>query len=714
MNSPQSARSFASLGVPTPVIAALAADGVTAPFPIQTATLIDSLSGKDLLGRGKTGSGKTIAFAIPLVAALAKSGEKARAGSPRGLVLVPTRELANQVAATIAPLAKAMHLRVTVVYGGVGFGNQTAALRQGVDIVVACPGRLEDLMQQGHCRLDRVEVAVLDEADHMSDMGFLPGVKRIMDRTPKGGQRMLFSATLDNDVKVIIDRYMVNPVTHALDPADSPVEAMTHHLMETALGDKLGVVTRLAAGADRSLLFTRTKHGAKKLVRQLGQSGIPAVELHGNLSQNARERNLADFSSGQVKVLVATDIAARGIHVDDIRLVVHVDPPAEHKAFLHRSGRTARAGAEGLVVTIVTPDQRKDVRSMTRAAGIKPIVTEAVHSAHPMLEDLAGPAQPARRITHTQSQPLAERGPRSAGRQGQRAGAHRSGTARSGQARSGAPREAARTDSGRPARVTADGRPPARALPQVARPAHAAAPVARTPHADADGCKDRGMRIRQPRIQPVTEADWTDDSRPILAANAQRGPVLNVFGTIARHPKLLKRWTVFANHVLNGSTLPPRERELVILRTGYLCRSGYEWTQHVAIGLQAGLTDAEIATIVEGPDAASWSGEDRMLLRAADQLVGDHFIDDATWTGLAATWSEQQLMDLVFAVGQYTLVSMALNTFGVQLEETTNHSPTVAGGEGFLGLKRPAEASGAESSRKPGRTRRHLRAQWWC
>jgi superfamily II DNA/RNA helicase len=413
------------------------------------------------------------------VAALAKSGEKARPGSPRGLVLVPTRELANQVAATIAPLAKAMNLRHTVVYGGVGFGNQTAALRQGVDIVVACPGRLEDLMQQGHCRLDRIEVTVLDEADHMADMGFLPGVKRIMDRTPKTGQRMLFSATLDNDVKVLIDRYLVNPVNHALDPADSPVEEMTHHLVETALADKLGVVTRLAAGADRALLFTRTKHGAKKLVKQLGQSGIPAVELHGNLSQNARERNLADFSSGQVKVLVATDIAARGIHVDDVRLVVHVDPPAEHKAFLHRSGRTARAGAEGLVVTVVTPDQRKDVRSMTRAAGIKPIVTEAVHSAHPMLEDLAGPAQPARRITHAQTQPMAERGA-PGGRQGPRAGAHRQGQgqgqgqgqrsgqgARAGQGqsqRSGASRSsgAATTDAGRPARVTQDGRPASR------------------------------------------------------------------------------------------------------------------------------------------------------------------------------------------------------------------------------------------------------------
>ncbi len=429
MSSPQPARSFASLGVPTPIIDALAAGGVTTPFPIQAVTLPDSLAGKDLLGRGKTGSGKTIAFAIPLVATLATRNEKARPGSPRGLVLVPTRELANQVAATIAPLAKAMGLRHTVVYGGVGFGNQTAALRQGVDIVVACPGRLEDLMQQGHCRLDRVEVTVLDEADHMADMGFLPGVKRIMDRTPKTGQRLLFSATLDNDVKVLIDRYLVDPVTHALDPADSPVEAMTHHLVETTLVDKLGVVTRLAAGGDRSLLFTRTKHGAKKLVKQLGQSGIPAVELHGNLSQNARERNLADFSSGEVKVLVATDIAARGIHVDDVRLVVHVDPPAEHKAFLHRSGRTARAGAEGLVVTVMTPEQRKDVRSMTRAAGIKPIVTEDVHSAHPLLHDLAGPAQPARKISRAPQQPQQPPRPQ--------------------------------RPQGRPARVTQDGRPAA-------------------------------------------------------------------------------------------------------------------------------------------------------------------------------------------------------------------------------------------------------------
>ncbi|MBI4883094.1 MAG: DEAD/DEAH box helicase [Actinobacteria bacterium] len=445
------APSFASLGVPAAIVAALAAGGVTEPFPIQTATLTDSLAGRDLLGRGKTGSGKTIAFAIPLVTALATAGEQPRPGSPRGLVLVPTRELANQVAAVIAPLAKAMKLRHTVVYGGVGFGNQTAALRQGVDIVVACPGRLEDLMQQGHCRLDRVDVTVIDEADHMADMGFLPAVKRIMDRTAKTGQRLLFSATLDNDVKVLIDRYLHNPVTHELDPADSPVAEMTHHQLETTLADKLAVVTRLAAGPDRSLLFTRTKHGAKKLVKQLGQSGIPAVELHGNLSQNARERNLADFSAGSVSVLVATDIAARGIHVDDVRLVVHVDPPAEHKAFLHRSGRTARAGAAGVVVTVVTPEQRKDVRSMTRLAGIRPIVTESVQAGHPLLSQLAGPAQPTRRIAQpTRVQP----------------GQRRS---------SGAPTT---SHNGRPRRVTQNGHAAPRQTPAGSGPRRARRPRA--------------------------------------------------------------------------------------------------------------------------------------------------------------------------------------------------------------------------------------------
>jgi len=284
-------------------------------------------------------------------------------------------------------------LRVATVYGGVGQGPQVAALRNGVDIVVACPGRLEDLIGQRHCRLDAVEITVLDEADHMADLGFLPGVKRLLDATPVGGQRLLFSATLDKAVDALVRQYLVNPIVHSVDPEVSSVDTMTHHVLAIRSGDKAAVVSTLAGGLDRSLLFMRTKHGAKKMAKQLCTAGIPAVELHGNLSQSARERNLADFSSGRVRVLVATDIAARGIHVDDIALVVHVDPPAEHKAFLHRSGRTARAGAEGVVVTVMTPDQAGDVRSLARAAGITPTVTN-VDPSHPLLAELSGPSAP--------------------------------------------------------------------------------------------------------------------------------------------------------------------------------------------------------------------------------------------------------------------------------------------------------------------------------
>lgn len=382
--------SFDALGVPAPLVASLAQGGITAPFPIQAATLVDSLAGRDVLGRGKTGSGKTVAFSLPLVAALAASGARREPNRPRGLVLVPTRELANQVADTLIPLAAAMKMKVTTIFGGVGQGNQVAALRAGVDIVVACPGRLEDLIGQRHCRLDGVQVTVLDEADHMADLGFLPGVKRIMDLTPRGTQRLLFSATLDNGVDILVKRYMNNPVTHSVDPAVAPVSTMTHHVLAVSRDNKPAVVQALASGQERSLLFTRTKHTAKKIAKQLTMNGIPAVELHGNLSQGARERNLAAFADGSSRVLVATDIAARGIHVDDIALVVHVDPPAEHKAYLHRSGRTARAGAEGVVVTVMTPDQRNDVRQLAKQARIEPLITH-VEPGHERLLELTGP-----------------------------------------------------------------------------------------------------------------------------------------------------------------------------------------------------------------------------------------------------------------------------------------------------------------------------------
>jgi superfamily II DNA/RNA helicase len=384
---------FDALGVPAPLAEVLAGSGITAPFPIQVATLPDSLAGRDVLGRGRTGSGKTLAFALPLVARLAASDGRRQARRPRGLVLVPTRELANQVAAVVEPLGRALGLRSTTIFGGVGQNPQVQALSSGVDIVIACPGRLEDLIGQGHADLGAIEVTVLDEADHMADLGFLPGVKRLMDRTPKTGQRLLFSATLDNGVDVLVKRYLTDPVTHSVDPAVAPVSTMTHHVLHVTAGDKAAVVRRLAGGHGRSVLFTRTKHQAKKLARQLTASGIPAVDLHGNLSQNARERNLEAFSSGESRVLCATDIAARGIHVDDVALVVHVDPPTEHKAYLHRSGRTARAGAGGTVVTVVTPDQTGEVRTLARQAGISPTVTPVAPGAS-LLEQLAGPEAP--------------------------------------------------------------------------------------------------------------------------------------------------------------------------------------------------------------------------------------------------------------------------------------------------------------------------------
>ncbi len=389
------ATTFTELGVPAPIVAALARLGVVTPFPIQAATLHSSLSGRDVLGRGRTGSGKTVAFAAPTVAALAASGRTAKPGRPRALVLVPTRELAAQVAAVIEPLAASMGQRVATVYGGVGQGPQVAALKRGVDIMVACPGRLEDLIGQRHCQLDAVEVCVLDEADHLADLGFLPVVKKLLDRTPTGGQRLLFSATLDGGVDAIVRRYLRNPVTHSVDEVAAPPPMLEHHAFTVEPGHKAAVVRELASGAERSLLFTRTKHAAKKLARQLATDGVPAVDLHGNLSQPQRQRNLAAFADGSVRVLVATDIAARGIHVDDIALVVHVDPPAEHKAYLHRSGRTARAGAGGVVVTVVTPSQEGEVRALVRQAGIRPTAAR-IGPGDPRTLALTGPAAPPR------------------------------------------------------------------------------------------------------------------------------------------------------------------------------------------------------------------------------------------------------------------------------------------------------------------------------
>ena len=381
---------FAELGVPAALVASLSTRGIDTPFPIQAATLPDSLAGRDVLGRGRTGSGKTVAFALPTIVRLNMSSSSRQPGRPRALILVPTRELAAQVNETLAPLAEATGLRTFVVVGGVGQNPQVAALRKGVDVLVATPGRLEDLIAQGHTRLDRVEITVLDEADHMADLGFLPAVRRLMDLTPKDGQRMLFSATLDAGVDVLVKRYLRSPVTHSVDSAASAPPAMEHHVMNVAAEHKLTVVRELVSGRGRTLAFTRTKHGAKKLAKQLTAAGVPAVDLHGNLSQSARQRHLAAFSDGSERVMVATDIAARGIHVDDVTLVVHVDPPAEHKAYLHRSGRTARAGSDGIVVTVGTPDQRGDVRTLMRQASITPTNHDVSPGAE-VIRTLTGP-----------------------------------------------------------------------------------------------------------------------------------------------------------------------------------------------------------------------------------------------------------------------------------------------------------------------------------
>ncbi len=435
---------FADLGVPTRLASILENAGITTPTPIQAATLPDSLAGKDVLGRGRTGSGKTYAFLLPLVARLMASGGSAQSKRPRALILVPTRELAGQVHEALRPLAAAAGLTSLTIYGGVGQNPQVLGLRRGADVVVACPGRLEDLIGQGHCKLDAVEVTVLDEADHMADLGFLPAVRRLLDTTPRGGQRLLFSATLDRAIDVLVKRYLAAPVVHEADSVQAPISSMDHHVLHLRREHRLDVLVDLASAPGRTVVFTRTKHAAKALARQLNKAGVPAVDLHGNLGQGARTRNMEAFHSGKATTLVATDIAARGIHVDDVALVVHADPPAEHKAYLHRSGRTARAGAAGTVVTLMTDEQRNDVRVLTRAAGIKPTTTKIDGARHPMLATLApgerllpgglamSADEPQRRQNSGNGSGGGGRGRRSGGGGGNKGGGGRRPAARSG------------------------------------------------------------------------------------------------------------------------------------------------------------------------------------------------------------------------------------------------------------------------------------------
>jgi superfamily II DNA/RNA helicase len=379
---------FAALGVDPLLVEVLDEQGIAAPFPVQTATLPDALAGRDILGRARTGSGKTLGFSLPLVSRLA--GGSTRPARPRGLVLVPTRELATQVSTVLKPLARVMGLWVTTIYGGVSYGPQINALQRRTDIVVATPGRLADLIGQGECDLSEIQVTVIDEADQMADLGFLPVVRRLLETTPQDGQRMLFSATLDAAVDVLARRFLHDPVLHSVDENSSPAE-IEHHVLTVEPGNRIAVITALAGGEKRTLVFTRTKHGAERLARQLTQAGIPASELHGNLRQGARTRNLAAYSSGLARVMVATDIAARGIHIDGIDLVVHADPPVEHKAYVHRSGRTARGGADGVVVTLQTRSQVRDVAAMMRKADITPHPALTVDGDSAVLTEIAGP-----------------------------------------------------------------------------------------------------------------------------------------------------------------------------------------------------------------------------------------------------------------------------------------------------------------------------------
>ncbi|MFB8415550.1 DEAD/DEAH box helicase [Streptomyces albidoflavus] len=359
---------FASLGLPEGVVRKLAQNGVTKPFPIQAATIPDALAGKDILGRGRTGSGKTLSFGLPLLASLA--GGHTEKKKPRGVILTPTRELAMQVADALQPYGDVLGLRMKVVCGGTSMGNQIYALERGVDILVATPGRLRDIINRGACSLENIQIAILDEADQMSDLGFMPEVTELLDQVPEGGQRMLFSATMENEISSLVKRYLKNPVSHEVDAAQGAVTTMSHHILIVKPRDKAPVTGAIAARKGRTIIFVRTQLGADRVAEQLRESGVKADALHGGMTQGARTRTLADFKDGHVNVLVATDVAARGIHVDGIDLVLNVDPAGDHKDYLHRSGRTARAGRSGTVVSLSLPHQRRQIFRLMEDAGV--------------------------------------------------------------------------------------------------------------------------------------------------------------------------------------------------------------------------------------------------------------------------------------------------------------------------------------------------------
>jgi superfamily II DNA/RNA helicase len=374
---------FETLGVSADLAARLHADGIEAPFPIQALTIPDALAGHDLCGKAKTGSGKTLAFGLPLLERVAKAGPR----RPTGLVLVPTRELANQVFGVLEPLGKLRGREVCAVYGGVGFEPQIDALKRGADVVVGTPGRLIDLMQRGDVSFDAVQVLVLDEADRMADMGFMPQVQKILYTMRSEHQTMLFSATLDGAIKRLVDRYMHDPVYHEVLSDEPTVDEMEHRFLHVHDLDRVKVVAAITRSSERSLIFCNTKRAADRLVLALRREGVKSLAIHGDLRQAARERALADFQAGKVSVLVATDVAARGIHVDGIDIVVHYDPADDDKTYLHRSGRTARAGESGVAVTLMLWNQENVVRAVQRRLGLQVPIVE-MFSNDPRLADL--------------------------------------------------------------------------------------------------------------------------------------------------------------------------------------------------------------------------------------------------------------------------------------------------------------------------------------
>ncbi|WP_432119495.1 DEAD/DEAH box helicase [Streptomyces sp. bgisy032] len=384
--------SFADFGLPAEVLRTLSGQGVREPFPIQAATLPDALRGRDVLGRGRTGSGKTLSFGLPLLTRTA--GRRAEPKQPLALILVPTRELAQQVTQDLTPYAEALRLRLATVVGGMSIGRQVAALRQGAEVVVATPGRLHDLIGRNACRLGRVRITVLDEADQMCDLGFLPQVVDALDQVHPDGQRMLFSATLDRDVDQLVRRYLKDPVVHSVDPSAGTATTMEHHVMVVHGPDRYAVITEIAARDGRVLLFLDTKHAVDQLTRHLRASGVHAGALHSGKSQPQRTRTLAQFKSGRITALVATDVAARGLHVDDLDLVVNVDPPTGPKDYVHRAGRTARAGESGSVVTLVSAGQRRETGRMMAEAGIEATVTK-VRSGEAVLSRITGAKAPS-------------------------------------------------------------------------------------------------------------------------------------------------------------------------------------------------------------------------------------------------------------------------------------------------------------------------------